>query len=167
MNAVKRLEDFEDADFDPFVADEAMFGACLDPYPKLAALRDKGPVHALNYRVYMGEYPDRTSNDVEHFTVVGYDEVAARLRDLETFSNKAYMRNIGISFGRSVSTMDAPEHPRFRKIRHHDARAEARLRPFRRKGGQSVVDSLAFGQRGVEIRATLRASPLRGRRVRG
>jgi|ERR1700722_196243 cytochrome P450 len=77
MNAVKRLEDFDDANFDPFVADEAMFGACLDPYPKLAALRDKGPVHALDYRVYMGEHPDLTSSDVEHFTVVGYDEVAA------------------------------------------------------------------------------------------
>jgi hypothetical protein len=108
MNAVKRLEDFADANFDPFVADEAMFGGCLDPYPKLKALRDKGPVHALNYRVYMGERPDLTSDDVEHFTVVGTDEVAICLRDFDTFSNKGYLRNIGISFGRSISTMDAP-----------------------------------------------------------
>jgi cytochrome P450 len=135
MSAVKRLEDFDDANFDPFVADEAMFGACVDPYPKLAALRDKGPVHALNYRVYMGEFPDLTSNDVEHFTVVGYDEVAACLRDFETFSNKAYLRNIGISFGRSVSTMDAPEHPRFRKIFQ-----KAFLPNVVSKWGESVVD---------------------------
>jgi hypothetical protein len=61
MNAVRRLEDFNDADFDPFIADEAMFGACADPYVKLAELRRQGPVHALNYRTWMGEYPDMRS----------------------------------------------------------------------------------------------------------
>lgn len=116
MSEVTRLEDFDDPAFDPFIADEAMFGGCMDPYPKLAELRNRGPVHALNYRVYMGEPADITSSDVEHFTVVGYDEVGQCLRDSETFSNKAYLRNIGISFGRSVTTMDAPEHPRYRRI---------------------------------------------------
>jgi cytochrome P450 len=135
MNTVKRLEDFDDANFDPFLADESMFGGCLDPYPKLAQLRAQGPVHALNYRVYMGEHPDLTSNDVEHFTVVGYDEVATCLRDFETYSNKAYLRNIGISFGRSVSTMDAPEHPRFRRIFQ-----KAFLPNVVSKWGESVVD---------------------------
>lgn len=135
MSAVKRLEDFDDAAFDPFVADEAMFGECLDPYPKLAELRRQGPVHALNYRVYMGEPADITSNDVEHFTVVGYDEVGQCLRDSETFSNKAYLRNIGISFGRSVSTMDAPEHPRYRRIFQ-----KAFLPNIVSTWGESVVD---------------------------
>jgi cytochrome P450 len=135
MNAVKRLEDFDDANFDPFLADEAMFGDCIDPYPKLAELRSRGPVHALNYRVFMGEHPDITSNDVEHFTVVGYDEVGACLRDFETFSNKAYLRNIGISFGRSVTTMDAPEHARYRKIFQ-----KAFLPAVVSKWGESVVD---------------------------
>src|SRR5260370_665479 len=107
MNAVRHLEDFDDPAFDPFIADEAMFGHCPDPYGRLAELRRRGPVHALNYRVFMGEPPDITSSDVEHFTVVGYDEVNQSLRDVETFSNRAYLRNIGISFGRSVSTMDA------------------------------------------------------------
>jgi len=135
MNAVKRLEDFDDPTFDPFVADEAMFGGCLDPYPKLAELRRKGPVHPLNYRVYMGEPPDITSSDVEHFTVVGYDEVADCLKDPDTYSNKAYLRNIGISFGRSVSTMDAPEHPRYRRLFQ-----KAFLPNVVSKWGESVVD---------------------------
>ena len=135
MNAVKQLEDFDDANYDPFLADEAMFGDCIDPYPKLAELRSQGAVHALNYRVFMGENPDITSSDVEHFTVVGYDEVATCLRDFETFSNKAYLRNIGISFGRSVSTMDAPEHVRFRKIFQ-----KAFLPAVVSKWGESVVD---------------------------
>jgi cytochrome P450 len=135
MNAVRHLEDFDDSGFDPFIADEAMFGGCPDPYGKLAELRRLGPVHALNYRVWMGEPPDITSTDVEHFTVVGYDEVNQALRDYETFSNKAYLRNIGISFRRSVSTMDAPEHPRFRKIFQ-----KAFLPNVVSKWGESVVD---------------------------
>jgi cytochrome P450 len=135
MNAVRHLEDFDDSAFDPFVADEAMFGHCPDPYGALAELRRQGPVHALNYRMLMGEPPDVTSSDVEHFTVVGYDEVNQALRDVETFSNQAYLRNIGISFGRSVSTMDAPEHPRFRKIFQ-----KAFLPNVVSKWGESVVD---------------------------
>lgn len=99
MNAVRRLEDFDDRSFDPFIADEAMFGECPDPYPKLAELRELEPVHALDYRVFMGGPPDLTSNDVAHFTVVGYEEVGQCLRDHETFSNRAYLRNIGISDG--------------------------------------------------------------------
>jgi cytochrome P450 len=135
MNAARPLEDFDDPAFDPFIADEAMFGECPDPYARLADLRRKGPVHALNYRVWMGEPADLTSSDVEHFTVVGCDEVNQALRDYETFSNKAYLRNLGISFGRSVSTMDAPEHPRFRKIFQ-----KAFLPNVVAKWGESVVD---------------------------
>src|SRR5262249_60610865 len=75
------------------------------------------------------------SADVEHFTVVGYDEVGKVLGDPQTYSNRAYLRNLGISFGRSVSTMDAPEHPRFRKIFQ-----KAFLPNTVGKGGESVVD---------------------------
>jgi len=150
MNAVRHLEDFDDPAFDPFVADEAMFGHCPDPYGPLAELRRRGPVHALNYRVFMGEPADVTSSDVEHFTVVGYEEVNQALREVETFSNRAYLRNIGISFGRSVSTMDAPEHPRFRKIFQ-----KAFLPNVVSKWGESVVDPVidslmaAFEKRGT------------------
>lgn len=116
MSAVRRLEDFEDPRYDPFLADEAMFGDCLDPYAKLADLRRQGPVHAVNYRTFFGEPRDITRGDAPYFTVVGYDEVATCLRDFETYSNKAYLENLGISFGRSISTMDSPEHPRYRRI---------------------------------------------------
>lgn len=135
MSAVMRLEDFDDPRFDPFIADEAMFGDCGDPYAKVAELRRQAPVHAIGYREFMGEPPDVTSADVEHFTIVGYDEVARVLADPETFSNRAYLRNLGISFGRSVSTMDAPEHPRFRKIFQR-----AFLPNVVAKWGESVVD---------------------------
>ena len=135
MSAVHPLQDFDDPGFDPFIADDLMFGDSDDPYPKLAELRRKGPVHALDYRVFMGLPADMTSSDVQHFTIVGYDEVGKVLGDPQTYSNRAYLRNLGISFGRSVSTMDAPEHPRYRKIFQ-----KAFLPNTVSKWGESVVD---------------------------
>jgi cytochrome P450 len=134
MNAVTRLADFDDQ-FDPFIADEAMFGECLDPYPKLAELRAQGPVHALSYREFMGLAPDHTQGHLPHYTVVGYDEVARCLTEPENFSNEAYKLNLGISFGRSVSTMDPPEHSRYRRIFQ-----KAFLPQTVAKWGESVVD---------------------------
>lgn len=135
MNAVTRLADFDDPTFDPFIADEHMFGATLNPYPKLAELRAKGPVHKLDYRAFMGEPADLTSGHLQHYVVVGYDEVVRCLTEPENFSNEAYKLNIGISFGRSVSTMDPPEHGRYRRIFQ-----KAFLPQTVAKWGESVVD---------------------------
>src|SRR5829696_5548804 len=150
MNAVTRLADFDDPTFDPFIADELMFGSALDPYPRLAALRAEGPVHQLDYRVYMGEPKDVTSAHLPHYIVVGYDEVARCLTEPDNFSNEAYKLNLGISFGRSVSTMDPPEHSRYRRIFQ-----KAFLPQTVAKWGESVVDPVIgelmqrFRQRGT------------------
>lgn len=116
MDATLRLEDFDDPAFNPFFEDALAYGANSDPYPQIAALRAQGSVQRGDYRVLLGIPADLTSSDVEHYCVFGYDEVAQVLGDPATFSNRAYERNIGISFGRSISTMDAPEHPRYRRI---------------------------------------------------
>ncbi|HSV45416.1 MAG TPA: cytochrome P450, partial [Ramlibacter sp.] len=116
MGAIPRIQDFADPSYDPFVSDEAAFGNCEDPYPQLAAWRAQGPVHKMDYRSAMGLYPDVTMADLEHYLVLGYEAVEKIFLDPVTYSNKTYARNLGISFGRSVSTMDAPEHARFRKI---------------------------------------------------
>ena len=116
MGATLRLEDFDDPAFNPFFEDALAYGANSDPYPRIAALRAQGSVQRGDYRVLLGIPADLTSSDVEHYCVFGYDEVAQVLGDPATFSNRAYERNIGISFGRSISTMDAPEHPRYRRI---------------------------------------------------
>lgn len=116
MGATLRLEDFDDPAFNPFFEDALAYGANSDPYPQIAALRAQGSVQRGDYRVLLGIPADLTSSDVEHYCVFGYDEVAQVLGDPATFSNRAYERNIGISFGRSISTMDAPEHPRYRRI---------------------------------------------------
>ncbi|MGF6839763.1 cytochrome P450 [Paraburkholderia youngii] len=116
MAGALQLEDFDDPKFNPFFEDSLAFGADPDPYPRIAELREKGSVQKGDYRVLMGAAADLTMSDVAHYCVFGYDEVAQVLGDPVTFSNKSYERNIGISFGRSISTMDAPEHPRYRRI---------------------------------------------------
>jgi cytochrome P450 len=116
MGAIPRIQDFDDAAYDPFVSDEAAFGDCADPYPQLAQWLREAPVHRMDYRAAMGLYPDVTMTGLEHYLVLGYDAVEKIFLDPITYSNQVYARNLGISFGRSVSTMDAPEHPRYRKI---------------------------------------------------
>ena len=116
METLPRLQDFDDPAYDPFLADEAMFGDTADPYAKLAELRRQAPVHEGDYRVLLGLSPDVTLGHFKHFTIVGHEEVAQILNDPVTFSNAAYKHNMGRTFGRSISTMDAPEHPRYRKI---------------------------------------------------
>jgi cytochrome P450 len=116
MGAIPRIQDFDDAAYDPFVSDEAAFGTCDDPYPQLARWREQAAVHAFDYRSAMGLHPDVTMAGLPSFLVLGYDAVEKIFLDPATYSNKVYERNLGISFGRSVSTMDAPEHPRYRKI---------------------------------------------------
>ena len=116
MGAIPRIQDFDDASYDPFVSDDAAFGVCADPYPQLAGWLKQGPVHRMDYRAAMGLYPDVTMQGLEHYLVLGYEAAERVFLDPITYSNKTYARNLGISFGRSVSTMDAPEHSRFRKI---------------------------------------------------
>lgn len=111
-----RIRDFDDPAYDPFLADELVFGDVADPYPRLAELRRQASVHEGDYRVLMGIAADATLGHLKHYTVVGYDEVSQILNDPATFSNGAYKHNIGISFGSSISTMDAPDHQRYRRI---------------------------------------------------
>ena len=135
MGAIPRIQDFDDAAYDPFVSDEAAFGDCADPYPRLAEWLKQGPVHKMDYRAGMGIYPDITMAGLEHYLVLGYEATEKIFLDPATYSNKTYARNLGISFGRSVSTMDAPEHSRFRKIFQ-----KAFLPNMVAKWGETLVD---------------------------
>lgn len=116
MTTLARIQDFDDPTYDPFISDEACFGGHADPYPVIAQWLQRGPVHHMDYRNGLGLTADATLGHLDHYVVVGYDAVEKVLGDPATFSNAAYQHNLGISFGRSVSTMDAPEHTRFRKI---------------------------------------------------
>ena len=116
MSALPRIKDFDDPAFDPFVADAAMFGDMLDPYAMIAKLRERGSVIKAGYRELLGLPLDVTTAHLRHYCVLGYDEITQVLNDPARFSNKAYGLNLGLTFGRSISTMDAPEHTRYRRI---------------------------------------------------
>lgn len=109
------IADFDDLAYDPFAADILNFGDQADPYPRIAALRAAGPVHEGSYRAMMG-LPDPLMPDRKTFTVVGTDEITAAFTDTARFSNAGYQFNLGVTFGRSITTMDNPEHGRFRRI---------------------------------------------------
>jgi cytochrome P450 len=136
MAAIPRIADFDDASFDPFIADAAMFGDIVDPYARLAQLRrQQGTVIKGDYRVLLGLHPDLTTGHLSHYCVLGYDEVAQVLNDPATYSNKTYGFNLGITFGRSISTMDAPEHAGYRRIFQ-----KAFLPNIVSKWGETLVD---------------------------
>src|SRR4051812_12441651 len=117
MNAaIQNIQDFDDPKFDPFFEDELVFGDIADPYPRIAELRHQAAVIKADYRVLMGLHPDITMAHLPHYTVLGYQEVEQVFSNPQLYSNQAYAFNLGISFGRSVSTMDAPEHTKYRKI---------------------------------------------------
>jgi cytochrome P450 len=117
MTKVTALRDFSDTDFNPFIEEALFFGDHDDPYAVLAELRSKNAAMEGDWRAVMGLSPDITHPpQARHFMILSYDEVGKALQSPQIFSNKAYTFNLGASFGRSVSTMDAPEHPRFRKI---------------------------------------------------
>ena len=110
-----RIREFDDPSYDPFAADEINFGDHPDPYPRIAELRAAGPVHEGSYRAMMG-LPDALMPDRKTFTIVGTDEIAQAFLDTDRFSNGGYAFNLGVTFGRSISTMDNPEHGRYRRI---------------------------------------------------
>ncbi len=113
-----------------------MFGDHNDPYERLAELRAQGEVVPGDYRVVMGLWPDTTHPaGVPHFMVLGHAACSKVLLSPQIFSNKAYTFNLGASFGRSVSTMDAPEHTRYRRIFQ-----KVFLPQFVREWSSSVVD---------------------------
>ena len=116
MGVAVRIQEYDDPSYDPFSSDEINFGDTLDPYPTIAEWRAQAPVHEGDYRPKMGlqsaMYPDR-----KMFTVVGTNEILEVLTDTDRFSNAAYKFNLGETFGQgSISTMDNPEHGRWRKI---------------------------------------------------
>jgi cytochrome P450 len=111
-----RIEAFDDTGYDPFQSDGINFGAEADPYPLIHQLRAEGAVHRGDYRSRFG-LPIALPPGKQAFTIVGTDAITQVLTDQSRFSNKAYASNLGTSFGLgSVSTMDNPEHARFRRI---------------------------------------------------
>lgn len=116
MPALPQIQEFEDRSYDPFDSDEINFGSHPNPYPTIAGWRAEGAVLPGSYRSRMG-LPDAMMAQGQHFTVVGTAEITQALTEPARFSNSGYKTNLGATFGQgSISTMDPPEHSRWRRI---------------------------------------------------
>ncbi|QTH22682.1 cytochrome P450 [Rhizorhabdus wittichii] len=143
MESAVRIQEFDDPNYDPFNSDEINFGDHADPYPLIARWRAEAPVIEGGYRPLMGLpaalYPDR-----KMFTVVGSREVNEVLTDTDRFSNAGYKFNLGVTFGQgSISTMDNPEHGRWRRIFQ-----KIFLPQYVKKWGETIVDPVVHGLMG-------------------
>jgi cytochrome P450 len=113
---VDRIEDLSDPTFNPYLADDVMFGDVVDPYAVIAELRAEGPVVPGSYSERLGVPSRPEVPNSGHYMVLSFEGVNQVLNDPITFSNKAFEPTLGAAFGHTVSVMDPPEHTRYRKI---------------------------------------------------
>lgn len=118
MSAMPKIEDFRDPGYNPFTAMKEIGGEgrVKDFFPELRRLRERSAVFDGDLREHFGVAADVTMHGVRQIAVLSYREAKQVLTDLGTFSNAAYMHNLGVYFGRSITTMDNPEHARFRRL---------------------------------------------------
>ena len=116
MSVTERIEDLSDPTFNPYLADEAVFGTMHDPYPRIAELRAQAPVIEGDYRELMGLPSPPMDADAPHYVVLSYDAVDQVLNNPLVFSNHAFEPTLGAAFGHTVSVMDPPEHTAYRRI---------------------------------------------------
>ncbi len=116
MSTLERIEDLTDQSFNPYLADEAMFGDLDDPYSVISEIRKEGPVVRGSYYERVGLPPRPRVPASGEFMVLSFAAVDQVLNDPITFSNKAFEPTLGAAFGHTVSVMDPPEHTRYRKI---------------------------------------------------
>lgn len=94
-------------------------GAVMDPYPRLAQLRDAAPVQRGSL-FDLFSVPDPTKDvwpGVPRFTALGFAATQQLLRDGETFSHEAIRRMTEKQFGKvSLMGSDDPVHRRYRAL---------------------------------------------------
>jgi len=136
MNAHIAIRDYEDPTYDPFTVAARIGGetGLGDLYAELARLRRDNPVQVLDVREHFGLKADPTTADMRNVLVLGYNEVSSVLGDTDTYSNTAYLPNMGVYFGRSITVMDPPEHPGFRR-----AFQGGFMKPMLAEWGETIV----------------------------
>lgn len=113
-----RVADYDDPEFDPFETFDRIggLGEVDDPYPAFAAMCAKGSVQEGDLREAFGLEPFFFWKGMPSYMVFGYEAVSKAYLDANTFSNGIMQRLYADSFGLSINGMDAPEHPRYRRL---------------------------------------------------
>jgi cytochrome P450 len=110
------IVDFDDRNYNPFLRDEDAYGDIEDLHSVLAPLRERAPVHRCDLLTLLGWAPDTNFSSMPQFTVLGYQEVLEVDGDPQTYSIDAYENNLGLTFGRTLSLLNPPEHTRIRRV---------------------------------------------------
>jgi len=116
MDEVAPILDFDDTNHDPFAIDELAFGEVEDLHERIASMRSQGEVLLGDPQTLFGGPQRNLHSDRMIFTVIGYDEVKEVAGDPERFSQECQAQMLGLSFGRTLSVLDPPEHPKVRKV---------------------------------------------------
>ena len=114
MATLPTIEDFDDPTYDPFKAEEGVFGDLINIHEQLERVRaERGDVVEGSFMSLMGfDWP----TDRQTFTLLSYQDVSDTFFDPQTFTNECFQHTLGLTFGRTLSAMDAPEHTRYRRL---------------------------------------------------
>lgn len=134
------LEDLDDKSFDPFENEELSLSDTPDPYPLIRKLAAENWVHEGSFRRLWTDRPHMQLDQYSgqpHFMVFGYAKCNECLPQAEIFTNRSMHLLLKDSFGQTLTAMDAPEHPRYRRIFQ-----QVFLPQKVRKWGEPVVDPI-------------------------
>jgi cytochrome P450 len=106
---------------DGLLADKDAFfghGAVVDPYPELATMLSKCPVHAGSIQEHFGVGGPETLlfGDSPQVSVLSFDGVENGFKNYEELSARWYKPSLSNTFGRTILEMDPPEHGRYRQL---------------------------------------------------
>ncbi|MGH2727449.1 MAG: cytochrome P450, partial [Actinomycetota bacterium] len=90
-----------------------------DLHPRLAALREKAPIHEgkMWELLGLGTAPNRIRRDaVRDFAVVGFDAATQLLRDGSLVSSRIWQKTAEVTWGYNIVVMDDPDHRRYRAL---------------------------------------------------
>lgn len=116
MATIAPIEYFDEADFDPFVIDDDVFGEIEDPYAIFDRARANGPVQPGTILELLGAPADSIVAGIPQFRVIGHAEVQAVMRNAALFSNDVLKMNLGVTFGDTISAMNPPKHTQVRGL---------------------------------------------------
>src|SRR5262249_31893348 len=116
MTVMPKIQDFDDPSFDPFAAAAVMSGDATAIYAVLAGFRRPAPVLDGNIINLLGASHTPTQPNISELTVMSFDLVNQVMMDADTYSQRAYLDIVGQNYGPALTSMDPPEHPRYRRI---------------------------------------------------
>jgi cytochrome P450 len=116
--AAARIEDYEDASFDPFTTYDRALGLSEveNPYPRFRELHRAAGVQPGDIRESFGLERFGLWAKYPSYMVFGYDNVSRALVESRVFSSTITQALYSGTFGESINGMDAPDHLRYRGL---------------------------------------------------